>query len=95
MFTLTNMDKYLTVKKAIDRADPYGLLKMHAPSDEYDLEAEEISENISGNNSAEEIAEIAAKVFSRTFNAAFSADKFIEAAREIRRVFDIQERKRL
>lgn len=79
------MDKYLIVKKAIDRFDPYGLLACHAPPNEYEIETDEIAKIISENNSAEEIAEISAKVFSRKFNAEFSDDKFIVAAREIRR----------
>ncbi len=82
------MIDYSIVKRAIDNADPYGLLSCHAPSDEYDIETKEIAEIISENNSAEEIAEIAVKVFSRTFNVKFSADKFIEAAGEIRRELD-------
>lgn len=76
------------MKRAIDNADPYGLLACHAPPDEYDIETKEIAEIISENNSAGEIAETVAKVFSRTFNAKFSADEFIEAAGEIRGELD-------
>ncbi|MCM1166531.1 MAG: hypothetical protein NC299_07105 [Lachnospiraceae bacterium] len=88
-----DMGKFGIVKKAIDTADSYGLLGINAPSDEYDFESVEIADKISENSSAEEIGEIAAEVFSRRFNAVFTADKFTEAAKEIRREFDTRERK--
>ena len=79
------MDKFLIVKKAIDNADPCGLLACHAPLDEYDDESAEIAAMISDEDSAEEIAVICANVFSRSFAENVSADKFLVVAEEIRR----------
>lgn len=77
------MDKFSIVKKAIDNADPCGLLACHAPPDEYDDESAEIAEIISDGDSVEEIAGICAKVFSRAFDENISADRFCEVAEEI------------
>lgn len=82
------MDKLLIVKRAVDRADPYGLLAMGAPDDEYDLESERIADALSGADSAEKIAMLAAEIFSRSFNMDFKAELFAGAAEEIRHEFD-------
>ncbi len=82
------MEKFSIVKKAIDNADPCGLLAFHAPLDEYDNESAEIAAMISDEDSAEEIARICANVFSRTFAENVSADKFRGVAEEIRCEFD-------
>lgn len=73
----------MIVKRAIDNADPCGLLACHAPPDEYDNESAEIAEIISDGDSAEKIAEICAEVFSCAFAENISADKFREIAEEI------------
>ncbi len=79
------MNKFLTVKTAVDRADPCGLLKCGAPDDEYDIESAKISDMISDTDSAERIAGIMAEVFSKSFNAEFPPETFYGAAGEIRR----------
>lgn len=78
------MNKFLIVKTAVDRADPYGLLQIGAPADEYDIESEKISERISDSDSVEMIAKIMSDVFFGCFNADFPPEIFIEAAGEIR-----------
>lgn len=75
--------KYLIIKKAIDSADPYGLLRIGAPDDEYDLESESISAAISVGDSEERIAEIATEVFAREFNWKITVDRFRDFARNV------------
>lgn len=77
--------KFLIVKKAIDKADPYCLLEQDAPPDEFDGESVLIAEVISKKDTAERIAKVAATIFSSTFGDTFSADRFMEAAEEIQR----------
>ena len=77
------MNKFLIVKKAIDNADPCGLLACCAPLGEYDDESAEIAAMISDEDSVEEIAVICANVFSRAFAENVSADKFQGVAEEI------------
>lgn len=78
------MDKFLIVKKAIDRADYYNLLQHGAPNDEYDTESEKISERISDTDSVEKIAEIISEVFSRSFSWKITSEEVKGAAKEIR-----------
>ena len=75
--------KYNIVKKAVDSADPYGLLKIGAPDDEYEFEAADIAEAISVGDSEERIAEIAAEVFAKEFNWKVTADRFRDFARSV------------
>lgn len=87
MFTLIKMDKstkYDIVKKAIDCADPYGLLKIGAPDDEYEVEAADIAEAISSGDSEEKIAGIIANIFAKEFNWEVTAENFRGLARNIR-----------
>lgn len=74
------MNQFSIVKKAVDNADPYGLLGMGAPDDEYDLESEAIAAAVSVGDSEEKIAEIAAEVFAKEFNRKITADRFREFA---------------
>lgn len=75
---------FSTVKKAIDKHDPYGLLATHAPPDEYDSESLEITSLINGNSSIDEIATIISDVFKRSFDEDFPKEIFIESAQEIK-----------
>ncbi len=79
------MNKFLIVKTAVDKADPYGLLQCGAPDDEYDIESEKISEKIFDTDSIERIAGIISEVFSCAFAKNFSVGIFLGAAEEIRR----------
>ncbi len=71
------MNKFLTVKTAVDRADPCGLLKCGAPDDEYDIESAKISDMISDTDSAERIAGIMAEVFPRALTPNFPPKRFM------------------
>lgn len=73
----------MIVKKAVDSADPYGLLKIGAPDDEYDFESEAIAAAISVGDSEKRIAEIAAEVFAKEFNWKITADRFRDFARNV------------
>lgn len=75
--------KYMIVKKAVDGADPYGLLEIGAPGDEYDFESKMISSAISVGDSEERIAEITAEVFAKEFNWKITADRFRDLARNV------------
>lgn len=79
------MYKFSIVKRAIDSADPCGLLACHAPPDEYDNESAEIAEIVSEGDSADKIAAICAEVFSQSFAEDISADRFRGIAEEIGR----------
>ena len=59
--------RYDIVKRAVDAADPCGLLAMGAPSDEYEAEAAKIAKAINDGDTAEKIAEVACGVFSKAF----------------------------
>jgi hypothetical protein len=56
------------VKKSIDTWDPYGLLEIHCPDDEYDCESKEIANKINFENSVYEIANIISEIFTNSFN---------------------------
>ncbi len=75
--------KYDIVKRAVDAADPCGLLEIGAPSDEYELEIGRITEAVSESDTEESIADIAAEVFSKAFNQKITADRFCEFARNV------------
>ena len=72
------------VKKVIDRHDPYGLLAMGCPADEYDSESRDIASKINEYNSVDEIAVICSAVFTRWFGIDFLKESFIEIAEEIK-----------
>ena len=80
------MDLYHIVKKTIDNWDPYGLLEIHCPEDEYDHESKGIAEKICMKNSVYEIANIISKIFSDSFNEPkiFSIKKCFNAAKIIK-----------
>lgn len=80
---MDDLVKYDIVKRAVDAADPCGLLEIGAPSDEYELEVGRIAEAVSESDTEERIAEVAAEVFSRAFAEKITADKFREFARGV------------
>lgn len=84
---MNDLEKYLVVKRAVDNADPCGLLKMGAPDDEYELEAKRIAEVIEVGDSTERMAEVAAAVFSRAFSRETASDRFLGFAEEVRHEF--------
>lgn len=73
----------MIVKKAINSADPYGLLGMGAHDDEYYFESVHIAAEISVGDSEKRIAEIAAEVFAKEFNWKITADRFLYFARNV------------
>lgn len=74
----------LTVKRAIDAWDPYGLLACGAPSDEFDLETMLVCARISPSSSVDEIARVLSMVFSNIFTPRdFSVEACRATAEEI------------
>jgi hypothetical protein len=59
---------YEIIKETIDKWDPYGLLEIHCPEDEYDCESKEISKKINFENTTYEIAAIISNIFTASFN---------------------------
>jgi hypothetical protein len=80
------MDLFELVKKSIDKWDPYGLLEIHCPSNEYDSESKEIANRINLENSIYEIADIISKIFINSFNEqeVFSVDNCVGVAEKIK-----------
>lgn len=74
------------VKEIIDFYDPYGLLAMHAPKNEYDIESRKIADKINENSNADEIAAIISDVFTSSFSHNFLKKNFIEAAIKIKSI---------
>ncbi|MDE7231448.1 MAG: DUF1871 family protein [Oscillospiraceae bacterium] len=72
--------KYDIVKRAVDAADPCGLLEIGAPSDEYELEIGRIAKAVSKSDTEESIAGVAAEVFSKAFNCKIAVERFREFA---------------
>lgn len=77
------MNKYEIIKKNIDEYDYYSLLKMGAPTDEFDDYSRELAEEISEDYSVEEIAVIIAEKIDRAFGNQVNPDKFISIATKI------------
>ena len=80
------MDLFEIVKKIIDKWDPYGLLEIHCPKDEYNCESKKIAEKINIENSIYEIAEIISKIFTNAFNEPeiFSIENCMKIAEQIK-----------
>jgi hypothetical protein len=80
------LDLFEIVKKTIDKWDPYGLLEINCPEDEYDCESKEIAEKINNKNSIYEIAEIISKVFTNAFDEPeiFSIENCMKIAEQIK-----------
>ena len=80
------MDLFEIVKKSIDKWDPYGLLEIHCPADEYDNESKEIANRIKLENSIYEIADIISKIFTNSFDEPelFSVENCLKAAEKIK-----------
>ena len=80
------MDLFEIVKKSIDTWDPYGLLKIYCPRDEYDSESKEIANKIKPENSVYEIASIISEIFTYAFNKPklFSVKKCLKVAKKIK-----------
>jgi len=62
------MDIYEVVKNLIDEWDPYGLLNINCPNDEYEYEIKEIVKNIYLESSINEIANKISQIFIKSFN---------------------------
>lgn len=77
-------DKFLVVKKYIDQMDYYALLASGAPSDEFDMESNEISARIRYEYSAQDIAEIIASVFNEYFDEHDDTTVFMPVAEQIK-----------
>jgi hypothetical protein len=77
------MNKYSSVKKAIDEWDPIGLLGMGCPDDEYDPEIRDIVRLLSEINSLDELAVGIQKVFIKWFEEEIPIVKCYPAALKI------------
>ncbi len=86
---MSEQEKFLIIKKHIDRMDYYGLLAGGAPWDEFDAESKEICNKISFHHSAQEIAEIIASVFNYAFEGNDASEKFLPIAESIKNEFTI------
>lgn len=64
---MSGKEKFLIIKKFIDRMDYYALLACGAPSDEFDNESMEISAKVHFDHSVQDIADIIASVFNAAF----------------------------
>lgn len=71
------------IKSVIDKTDPIGLLALHCPKDEYDIEAEMIFTRIRENMTAGEISDIIHAVFLETFNESIGTKPCNSMAQEI------------
>ncbi len=77
-------DKFYIVKKYIDQMDYYDLLASGAPSDEFDIESQEISARVSCEHSVREIAKIIASVFNKYFDEHDDSTVFMPVAEQIK-----------
>lgn len=77
------MNIFLIVKDSIDWLDPFDLLAMNAPADEYDNESLQISRRISVSDSPSEIAAIIADVMQTSFGEQVSPERFLDTAIQI------------
>ena len=78
-------ERFHVVKKHIDLMDYYSLLASGAPSDEFDIESEEISARVRYEHSVQEIAEIIASVFNRFFGEHDDPTIFLSVAEQIKK----------
>jgi len=65
------MNPYTVVKEIIDKWDPFDLLAIHCPDDEYDSEIREIVVALSNLSNAEELAAEINKILYQAFNEDF------------------------
>lgn len=77
-------DKFQIVKMYIDQMDHCDLLASGAPSDEFDIESNEICAKIRYNQSVYEIAEIIASVFNEFFDEHNDASVYLTVAEQIK-----------
>lgn len=73
---------YKKLKSVIDVWDPIKLFPC-APSDEYDIETDEIYRLISEDTTVEELASIIQNVFSRYFNETFNYERCMIVAQKV------------
>jgi hypothetical protein len=82
------------VKKCVDEWDPYCLLRIGCPEDEFDIESSMITEMISNDSTFEDINQIVSDVFSRQFEAyLFQPHQCTEVSKKIYKL--IQENKNI
>ena len=81
---MSDIEKFLIIKKFIDKMDYYALLAGGAPSDEFDIESKEISKRVRYDHSAQEIANIIASVFNKQFGEHDDASAFLSVAEQIK-----------
>jgi hypothetical protein len=74
------------IKKSIDEWDPYGLLEIHCPDDEYDSESKEIANRINYEDSIYEIANLISEIFTNSFKEPelFSIENCLRVAEKIK-----------
>jgi len=82
-------EKYKTlfaiVKEAVDEWDPYGLLKMGAPKDEFESEVAQICPLVAKSGDADELAKHIKHVFDTMFEPIFKIDECKKVAEKILR----------
>jgi hypothetical protein len=79
------MMTFVDVKKAIDTWDPIELLKINAPSDEYDIESKKIYDSIKLMSNITQIGQVIYKVFYTMFGKK-SFDKSLDECLEIAKI---------
>ena len=84
---MSENEKFLLIKKLIDRMDYDDLLAGGAPSDEFDSESKEISKRVRFDHSVPEIADIIASVFNEAFDEHNTSAVFLPIAEMIQNRF--------
>ena len=74
---------FLIVKKEIAKADPYSLLELGAPEDEFDSEVKSIIRQLSRCKSAIDISHAIARTFNSSFSKNFKPEDFVQEGNEI------------
>ena len=83
-----NKALYDLVKKELDIFDAYALLSQGCPNDEFEHEAELITNKINKGLTEKEIAKIMVEVYESQFNEKFQEKGFIKHAKVIKEYFD-------
>lgn len=82
------MDKFEIIKQYIDDFDYENLLKMGAPSNEFDSYSRIFAEKLDKNDSVEDIAQYMAETMDKAFVNDINPEKFIETAEKIKKVLN-------
>jgi hypothetical protein len=69
---------FLIVKAVIHRWDPYSLLAMGAPEDEFDSEIASVVSQLNRIHSAKDAAQVLSRVFTSSFGQGFKPESCLE-----------------